>query len=60
MQVAGHELWHSIERDRPDLIAWYRDNSRQFYKDFQRYKANLNQLLMPDEAAYSDSAAESD
>jgi hypothetical protein len=23
VQVAGHELWHAIERDRPDLIAWY-------------------------------------
>ena len=26
--IAGHELWHDIKRDRPDLIAWYRGVAR--------------------------------
>lgn len=45
VNIAGHELWHSIERQRPDLIAWYREQSRGFYKDLPGYPDRLNALL---------------
>ena len=41
VNIAGHELWHAIKRQRPDLIDWYREHSRQFYKDLPAYRAHI-------------------
>lgn len=60
VQIAGHELWHSIQRSRPDLIDWYRQQSRQYYKNLPAYRDRLNQFLEPGEQAYTDSTAESE
>lgn len=57
IQVAGHELWHTIARERPDLIKWYRSVAQPYYKDLPLYQANLNSLLQPGEQAYSDDKA---
>ena len=57
--IAGHELWHSIKRDRPDLIAWYRGVAAEHYKDLDAYQDRLNKLLQPGEKHYgSDQALE--
>ncbi|MEY2952251.1 MAG: hypothetical protein RLZZ401_338 [Pseudomonadota bacterium] len=56
--VAGHELWHAIKDQRPDLIEWYRENSRQFYKDLPAYQDRLNANLQPGETAYDSDLAE--
>lgn len=60
VQIAGHELWHTIQRTRPDLIKWYRQQSRQYHKDLPGYRDRLNTLLEPGEAAYTGSTAESE
>lgn len=60
VQIAGHELWHHIQRTRPDLIEWYRQQSRQYHKDLPEYRDRLNTLLEPGEKAYTDSTAESE
>lgn len=57
VNIAGHELWHSIERQRPDLIAWYREQSRGFYKDLPAYRDRLNALLQAGERQYTDKTA---
>lgn len=41
INIAGHELWHIIKRQRPELIDWYRKQSRKFYKDLPAYQARL-------------------
>lgn len=45
--IAGHELWHAIERDRPDLIGWYRSVAAPYYKNFPEYQDKLNKLSQP-------------
>lgn len=57
IQIAGHELWHAIARERPDLIKWYRSVAQPYYKDLPAYKAKLDALLQPGETPYSDNAA---
>ena len=57
LQVGGHELWHSIARERPDLIKWYRGVAAAHYKNTDLYKSRLNALLQPGEAPYSDDLA---
>lgn len=58
INIAGHELWHVIKRQRPDLIEWYQGQSRQFYKDLPAYQTRLNALLQPGEKAYDLNKAE--
>lgn len=58
VNIAGHELWHSIKRQRPDLIEWYRENSRKYYKDLPAYRNRLNKLLQPGEKKYNLDKAE--
>jgi hypothetical protein len=56
--IVGHELWHTIERQRPDLIDWYQQHSHQFYKDLPAYRNRLNALLQGGEKPYSSEKAE--
>ena len=58
LSVSGHELWHAIKRQRPDLIEWYRENSRQYYKDVDAYQNRLNTQLQKGEKAYTADSAE--
>ena len=58
ISIAGHELWHAIKKQRPDLIAWYQQHSRQYYKDLPAYQAKLNALLQDGEKPYAISKAE--
>lgn len=58
INITGHELWHVIKRQRPDLIEWYLGQSRQFYKDLPAYQTRLNALLQPEEKAYDLNKAE--
>ena len=37
VNIAGHELWRTIKRQRPELIDWYRQHLRQPYKDLPAY-----------------------
>ena len=47
INIAGHELWHAIKRQRPDLVKWYRAESRQFYKDLPAYRTRLGWRSFP-------------
>ena len=58
VNIAGHELWHAIKRQRPGLIDWYRTHSRQYYKDLPAYRDRLNALVQDGEKKYSALAAE--
>ncbi|MCC6271400.1 MAG: hypothetical protein IT190_08990, partial [Microbacteriaceae bacterium] len=60
IQVAGHELYHEIERTRPDLIAWYREQARRYIRDLPAYRDRLNALLEAGEQAYTDRTAENE
>jgi len=53
LAVAGHELWHSIRRSRPDLIEWYRSVAAPYYKNFPEYQRKLNALLQDGEKPYN-------
>ena len=57
VQVAFHELWHSLKRSRPDLAAWYRQQAAAYYKNVDEYQAKLNKLLEPGEKPYGKEAA---
>ena len=58
LNIAGHELWHLIKRQRPELIDWYRTQSRKFYKDLPAYRDRLNKLLQEGESEYNMDKAE--
>jgi hypothetical protein len=47
ISISGHELWHNIQRQRPDLIEWYRENSRQYYKDLRLIKPGSTAYCSP-------------
>jgi len=53
VSIAGHELWHTIRRSRPELIEWYRSVAAPYYKNFPEYQRKLNALLQPGEKPYS-------
>ena len=55
--IAGHELWHDIKRSRPELIAWYREVAKDYYKDVDQYQARMNALLQDGENPYTVDAA---
>ncbi len=58
VHIAGHELWHAIKMQRPDLIEWYQTHSRQYYKDLPAYRDRLNALVQDSEKQYDAQSAE--
>ena len=60
VQVAGHELYHDIERTRPDLIRWYTEHARRYFKNFPEYLKRLNRLVQLGEGEYTPEKAESE
>lgn len=58
VNVAGHEIWHQLKKDRPDLHRWFAQQARAHYRNFGEYQDRLNALVGLDEAPYSKDAAE--
>lgn len=58
LNVAGHELFHQLKKDRPDLYQWFAGQARSHYQHLPAYKAKLDALLQPGETPYSREAAE--
>jgi hypothetical protein len=49
VNIAGHEIYHSLEKERPDLHQWFVEQARKFYRDFDGYQAKLNAMIGQDE-----------
>jgi len=45
LNIVGHELYHDIERTRPDLIDWYRKKAKAYIQNLPEYQARLNKLV---------------
>jgi hypothetical protein len=58
VNITGHELFHQLKRDRPDLYRWFAGQARGHYKDFQGYQDKLNALLAKGEARINRADAE--
>lgn len=58
--VVGHELYHQIEKDRPDLHAWFSEQARKHYHSLPEYQAMLDSLQMEGEDPHTVSQAESE
>lgn len=55
--IAGHEIYHTLERQRPDLHAWFKTQAKQYLKDFGAYHKNLNAKLKDGEIPYKSDVA---
>lgn len=55
--IAGHELYHSMERTRPDLHKWFKSQAAEYFVNFPEYKDKLNTLLQQGEQGYDDDTA---
>lgn len=60
INTVGHELYHDLERDRPDLHQWFREQASQYYQGLDAYKDKLNALLLTGEKPYTTKKAESE
>ena len=58
VNVAGHELFHQLKKDRPDLYQWFAAQARGHYRNFAEYRDRLNALLGPGEKPYNTAAVE--
>ena len=56
--IVGHELYHQIKKDRPDLHAWFASRARQYYRNLPEYQSRLNKLRQDGEQEISLDAAE--
>lgn len=55
--IAGHELYHTLERARPDLHKWFKTQLQKQLKDFGAYHKNLNKKLKKGEKPYKSDTA---
>lgn len=55
--IAGHELYHTLERSRPDLHKWFRKQAVQYIQNFGTYRQNLNSKLAKGEKLYKSEVA---
>lgn len=60
INITGHELYHQIEKDRPDLHSWFVEQARKHFQNFPEYQRKLNASIKPGESPYSIQAGESE
>lgn len=60
INITGHEIYHDIERNRPDLHEWLKEQASNHYQDFYVYKDKLNALVQKGETKYNNSKAQSE
>ncbi|MFA6904132.1 MAG: hypothetical protein WC236_13735, partial [Gallionellaceae bacterium] len=60
INTAGHEIFHELERERPDLHQWFKEQARQYYQNFDAYQNKLNALVQDGEQKYSRDTAENE
>lgn len=58
INIAGHEIYHDIERNRPDLHAWLVKQATQHFKGLDAYRDKLNAVVGENETAYTNEAAQ--
>jgi N12 class adenine-specific DNA methylase/predicted kinase/predicted RNA methylase len=58
--IAGHELYHALERSRPDLHNWFKKEAEKYIQDFGAYHENLNKKLQEGEKPYKTDTAMSE
>lgn len=58
--IAGHELYHTLERTRPDLHQWFKQEAQKYIKDFGVYHENLNKKLQDGEKPHKTEEAMSE
>lgn len=58
INITGHELYHQLAKDRPDLHDWFKEQARDYYHDFAAYQDKLNALVGENEKKYGIDAAE--
>lgn len=58
--IAGHELYHTLERTRPDLHEWFKQEAQKYIKDFGVYHENLNKKLQDGEKPHKTEEAMSE
>lgn len=58
INITGHEVYHDIKRNRPDLHEWLSDQAKNYYQDFYVYKDKLNALVGKGEQKYNNATAE--
>ncbi len=58
--IAGHELYHALEQERPDLHAWLKEQLQRHVQHFDEYQDKLNRLIQPGEKPYGAEAATSE
>lgn len=52
--IAGHELYHVIEKTRPDLHEWFKSKAEQYFQNVEEYRDRLNSLVQKGEVKYDD------
>lgn len=52
--IAGHELYHVIEKTRPDLHEWFKSKAEQYFQNVEEYRDRLNSLVQKGEVEYDD------
>lgn len=58
--IAGHEIYHTLERSRPDLHSWFKSQAKQHLVNFGTYHKNLNDKLQKGEKPYKSDVAMSE
>lgn len=52
--IAGHEIYHVIEKTRPDLHEWFKTQAEQYFQNVKEYRDRLNSMVQEGESAYDD------
>lgn len=60
INTVGHEIYHELERNNPELHQWFVAQARQYYQNFDEYQERLNKLVGKNEAPYTKEQAESE
>jgi len=60
INIVGHELYHDIERTRPDLIDWFGKKAKAYIQNLPEYQELLNKLVPEEGTKYSEPEAQSE
>lgn len=58
VNIAGHELYHQIAFDRPDLHEWFALKARAYYHNLPEYQAKINKAVPKGDPLYTMAEAE--
>lgn len=58
INIAGHEIGHTIESNNPALYAWFAQQAKPYLRNFDEYQNKLNSLLKEGEEKHTAETAE--